>query len=535
MEDIEDSIVTLFEDSNEVKFAQVECIEKTKILSTIKSSDLPFKVKEKLCILNSMVNMAKKRVIPMPNTILLRTGSKNRELLLKIIESLYIEKEVCNNEVYELSHTEQVSSYNDKKKAIIIKQIKRDKELYLNLPKDDSTSLLIYLVPRDDDGIMEDFNGLSSVISMVIDVAYSPVEILDFCRNIANEFSMKIEIDVGPEHEFFNDSVSMTKLDAALRNLLYSKVQNAIRNQIPLKNMVVPLSTIINSYVNPFAATKDVENNNTEENDNTNSKYPTFDDIIGLDIVKQKFNRISAFIKKTNSNEMSKHMAFLGNPGTGKTIMARAFAHKLFEEEITDNDNFVEVDRADLVGEYIGQTTKKTRDVFEKARGGVLFIDEAYSLFISPDDKKDYGNEVISTLIKLMEDNRDNTIIIFAGYKEEMQRLIKSNPGLKSRIQFQIEFPDYSNEELLKIMDLQLSKTKFVLSNSAKNEIVSLIDKEREKKEFGNGRFIRNLLEGIELIQSARTKIDDYIISKEDVLTFESEMQPEEKVAKFGF
>ena len=187
------------------------------------------------------------------------------------------------------------------------------------------------------------------------------------------------------------------------------------------------------------------------------------DSLIGLSSVKALVRELVAYVRiqriresrQLASEALVLHMVFSGNPGTGKTTCARLMGKIFREMGVLEKGHLVERERADLVGS-IGHTAQKTRDQIKKALGGILFIDEAYSLATGGD--KDFGKESISTLIKAMEDNRDRFIVILAGYREEMARFIQSNPGIRSRFPIHIEFPDYSTQELMLIADLMLKK-----------------------------------------------------------------------------
>lgn len=225
--------------------------------------------------------------------------------------------------------------------------------------------------------------------------------------------------------------------------------------------------------------------------------------LVGLEQVKKLIYELYAFltIRKLreekglfNSPHMF-HMIFKGNPGTGKTTVARIFG-KLFKDMgMLEKGHLVEVERADLVGEYIGHTASKTREIIRKAVGGVLFIDEAYSLVRG--GEKDFGKECIDTLIKSLEDNRNQLIVILAGYNEEMDRFLASNPGLPSRFPIKIDFDDYTISQLIEISETMCKEQAYLLSPDARLFIRRHIEREMREGEthFSNGRFVRNLIE----------------------------------------
>ena len=244
--------------------------------------------------------------------------------------------------------------------------------------------------------------------------------------------------------------------------------------------------------------------------------------LIGLDNIKTDLSKILNYIKlnKKRGNMPTLHMCFTGNPGTGKTSVARIIG-KLFSEEkiLSGGGEFVEVHGRDLVGQFVGWTAMQVHDIVKKALGGVLFIDEAYSLV---NDRKDgFEDEAIATLIKEMEDHRDEICIILAGYTNEMNDLLEKNPGFKSRIQFTINFPDYSSEELYSIFLGLCKKEKYILNKNCKNMLIDNFEKAKKENDFGNGRYVRNLFEKIKFEQADRiikTKCKNInLITKKDI------------------
>lgn len=255
--------------------------------------------------------------------------------------------------------------------------------------------------------------------------------------------------------------------------------------------------------------------------------------LVGLKNVKKEIQSLINLIKirkirqKMNlpDMEMSYHMVFTGSPGTGKTTVARLVAKIYKELGILTEGNLVETDRSGLVAGYVGQTAIKVHELVEQAIGGVLFIDEAYSL-ANPDMQNDFGIEAVDTLVKLMEDHRDNLVIIVAGYTEEMQNFLKSNTGLISRFNKFIDFPDYTKSELVSIMNVMAEKAGLELEVPAQRKLLRLLGRksEEEWQDFGNARGIRNLFEKFVMNQANRlvllekpTKEDLITIKKEDV------------------
>ena len=224
-------------------------------------------------------------------------------------------------------------------------------------------------------------------------------------------------------------------------------------------------------------------------------------DLIGLASVKRQVQDMVHLMKNRKDREraglpvveMGQHLVFTGNPGTGKTTVARIIGEVYRDLGILKKGHFVETDGRGLIAEYVGQTAEKTRAVVKEALDGVLFIDEAYAL-IGKDSGWDYGHEAVATLIKMMEDNRDRLVVIVAGYTDEMERLLSSNPGMKSRFKTRIEFPDYSAEELAQIFEHLCREHAYEMTGEARQCALDLFsDMHRNKdRHFGNGRSVRN-------------------------------------------
>ena len=214
---------------------------------------------------------------------------------------------------------------------------------------------------------------------------------------------------------------------------------------------------------------------------------------------------------------------FSGNPGTGKTTVARLLAQIYHELGILSKGQLIEVDRSGLVGGYVGQTAIKTQGVIQQALSGVLFIDEAYTL-ARGNDSNDYGQEAIDTILKAMEDHRDDLVVIVAGYPDLMERFINSNPGLKSRFNKYIHFEDYTPEELLEIFDSMCKKAGLTATRTARNWVLHVFTEEYENRDetFANGREVRNFFEKAVVNQANRLANEAYL-NDEDVSTLTAE------------
>ena len=242
---------------------------------------------------------------------------------------------------------------------------------------------------------------------------------------------------------------------------------------------------------------------------NTNS-LEELDKLIGLESVKTQLKRIRAILlKNKGSNEkLNLHMCFYGNPGTGKTVVARLMANIFYEAGVLPTNKLIETDRSGLCGQYIGQTAPLTHKKVKEAMGGVLFIDEAYTL-CADSNGEDYGKEAIAALLKDMEDYKGKFCVILAGYKDEMEKMISLNPGFDSRINRKIDFPDYSIDEQLQIFNIMLAKKNYVITDDAKNKLLEVFEMQSSSKHFANARTVRNILDGIVEIQAVRTMEDD--------------------------
>ncbi|MFC2471903.1 MAG: DNA-directed RNA polymerase subunit alpha C-terminal domain-containing protein, partial [Lachnoanaerobaculum gingivalis] len=223
--------------------------------------------------------------------------------------------------------------------------------------------------------------------------------------------------------------------------------------------------------------------------------------LVGIRAAKDQVKKILAFAKMRKAMEengehlepITMNMEFVGNPGTAKTTVARIVAGLLKEIGIITTGNFIEVGRADLVAQYVGQTAPMVKNVFQRAKGGVLFIDEAYSLL--EEVRGEFGDEAINTIVQEMENNRKDTIVIFAGYPDEMDEFFLRNSGLRSRVPFRVNFEDYNVEEMLDICKLEAFKKGFLTDDMADKRIMEICEKSIKNKNNGNGRFCRNLIE----------------------------------------
>lgn len=249
-------------------------------------------------------------------------------------------------------------------------------------------------------------------------------------------------------------------------------------------------------------------------------------ELVGLAPVKARIRDIAALLlvdklraeRGLVGSAPSLHMCFSGNPGTGKTTVALRMAAILHRLGYVRKGHLVAVTRDDLVGQYIGHTAPKTREVLKKAMGGVLFIDEAYYLY-RPENERDYGQEAIEILLQVMENNREDLVVILAGYKDRMDKFFESNPGMSSRIAHHIDFPDYSVDELARIADLMLETMHYRFDDEAARVFVDYLERRLAQPHFANARSVRNALDRARLRHASRLLQDPAASNDEAWLT----------------
>ncbi len=253
-------------------------------------------------------------------------------------------------------------------------------------------------------------------------------------------------------------------------------------------------------------------------------------ELIGLKPVKTRIREIASLLlierirKRMGlaSGTPTLHMSFTGNPGTGKTTVALRIASILHRLGFVRRGQVVSVTRDELVGQYIGHTAPKTKEILKKAMGGVLFIDEAYYLH-RPDNERDYGQEAIEILLQVMETQREDLVVILAGYGDRMDKFFASNPGFRSRIAHHIDFPDYADDELLAIAELMLRDMNYGFTKEARAEFVRYIALRKNQPLFSNARSIRNALDRLRLRQANRLVADlDHVLTADDIRSIEA-------------
>ena len=370
---------------------------------------------------------------------------------------------------------------------------------------------------------MKNNSGLQSRFNIVMDFPdYSLEELYKIIKLQADKKGFSID----PSAE----STIMACLDKEIKKTEYSGNGRLARNllEAAIRKQTERLSAS-QDYSNEELITlraSDFEKENLRKVAEGFDLEQSMESVVGLESVKDYFRSLEALIKLNKAREelgiisesnQTLHMVFTGNPGTGKTTMARILGNLLYDMGLLSGSNFIETDRAGLVAGYVGQTAIKTKEVIDQAMDGVLFIDEAYTL-AQGESGSDFGKEAIDTLLKDMDDNRDRLVVVLAGYPEDMKKFLNTNPGLASRFPNVIHFPDYSEDELLQIAEKMFSSKKYVLGDGTEGKLIEVFRNALNQPNFGNGRFVRNLCEKAERNLSERI-IKTNNITKESVTT----------------
>lgn len=351
---------------------------------------------------------------------------------------------------------------------------------------------------------------------------------------IEKYFEFKIESTNIDVQDVYQEVLSKLKESSQITDEASIKLLDYIAATYPKTDLSFPeyRDKLCNKIL--FSKDQEITENDLPKYEQEKSMDEIFADLnnlVGLENIKQVLKDLVDLIELKNKTkddlkikDINLHMVFLGNPGTGKTTVARIIAEMLYNLKYIKQNKLIEVSSKDLVAEYVGQTAPKTMAVIERALGGVLFVDEAYSLASEEGSGNSFNKEAIATLIQAMENYRDNLVVIFAGYTKEMQAFLNANSGIVSRIGYTLDFKDYTSEELLKIFEGMVKKAGFSITKEACDEVVKVIDKYRNTKNFGNARFARNLYEKTIIKHASNTrgkkaKKDLKTIVKEDIST----------------
>lgn len=368
-----------------------------------------------------------------------------------------------------------------------------------------------------------------------------------------NLFNVELDIDELNTDEVYNMVVQKLSLTENLTDEIKIKLYNYIKlsyGSSELKNTEYA-KVLFNKIILNENSQFDINKNNVLSLDDIPNLYNTRDlpqilsdlnEMIGLGKIKEQINNLVSllkFNKKANLDisNFNLHMVFTGNPGTGKTTVARLLSDILYNLGYTKKNKLVEVSAKDLIAEYVGQTAGKTYNVLKSAFGGVLFIDEAYSI-VENGPNASFSSDCMTTILKVLEDQRDNLIVIFAGYEKQMENFIKFNPGLKSRIGYTIKFDDYTTQELLDIFKQLVRKNHLNITSEALEKVKYIIEMSKNVEDFGNARYINQIYQNILIAHSRNAEnIEDYknlmTITVEDIN--EEELTVKNERRKIGF
>ncbi len=385
---------------------------------------------------------------------------------------------------------------------------------------------------RNKDNVVKVCEMIEKYKNTVLTILCLPSE----CEKMINSFQENLQ--TVSFVEIAEDKVTGEKAQAYLKrlarknkilvdkNLFFNLQENTFYNQSNLQNMFDEwLSHKLKTKIYPqYKDIKTVKATQLKEAPKGDA-VKELEQLIGLKNAKKVITQALNFYKVqklyadkgVSAERPAMHMIFTGNPGTAKTTVARLFAQIMKDNGLLSKGDLYEVGRADIVGQYVGQTAPLVKAMFRKAKGSVLFIDEAYSLVDDRDGL--YGDEAINTIVQEMENNREDTVVIFAGYPDKMEQFLDKNPGLRSRIAFNIPFDDYNEDELLQIAELTAQKSNMQFSDEAKIKLKNLFIESKKSADFGNGRFVRNVFEKAKMEQANRLVNMNYADVTNDVLS----------------
>ena len=454
--------------------------------------------------------------------------NKSKEQLKKLIEYIrkYTEKIETNYVPFNL-----ILNVNNKDTSnTIIELLYEGIKVFNYLDNPKQTNISLYDIPKDLKLNSNEFISISDLkgfdlldnndkeklifkLESSLKEDKSIIIISGTSNEIANFFLGRENI----KNKYFNiiiDSINPDKQD--IYNIVLDKVKLNDNDKIKLLDYITNTYNEEIDYIDYQKRLIDYISFNKEippikEEKTIDEVFKSLNELVGLKKVKKVLYELVDVIELKNKakedlniKDINLHMVFLGNPGTGKTTIARIIAEILYNLGYVKENKLIEVSSKDLVAEYVGQTAPKTMSVIEKSLNGVLFIDEAYSLAVKGDNS--YNAECIATLIQAMENYRDKLVVIFAGYTKEMQDFLNSNSGIVSRIGYTLEFEDYTTEELMKIFSNLMTKSGFKVKEDAMEYLKEIIEDNRNVKNFGNARFIRNIYEKTIIKHASNTK-----------------------------
>ena len=436
--------------------------------------------------------------------------SDDKETVQKILETIleaglvfsYIRKgQGAIYSLFDIEDVEQISSmYNPENSAVLIKgfggfntQEDKFKDKFVNkldeyITKNENNVITIFN-SKNKEEITQAFGKNEEFINKIcsFEIYGEKPDVQDVYQDVLTKLEDNMEITDDNKVKLL-DYISATYINS---NLSYPEYRDGLCHQV-----------LFNKEIPEFEKDKSMDEIFSELNE-----------LVGLEKVKEMLKDLVNLIELKNKTKddlkiknMNLHMVFLGNPGTGKTTVARIIAQMLYNLKYIKQNKLIEVSSKDLVAEYVGQTAPKTMAVIQKALGGVLFVDEAYSLASGQGQGNSFNEEAIATLIQAMENYRDELVVIFAGYTKEMQDFLNANSGIVSRIGYTVEFEDYTTEELIQIFEQMMEKSGFTVTKEAINKVKEIVNEYRDTKNFGNARFVRNIYEKSIIKHASNTK-----------------------------
>lgn len=459
--------------------------------------------------------------------------SNNKETMYSIVDIIsdtvtffsYIKRgTTIETSFYNIEKPEQIEEIYSKKNSVVVL---KDFEGILAKEKEFKDRFLHNMKEKLEEN-QEDF------LTILISKTPETIEQAMQSDMLEKYFEFKIESTNIDVQDVYQEVLSKLKESSKITDEASIKLLDYIAATYPKTNLSFPeyRDKLCNKIL--FSKDQEITENDLpkyEQEKSMNEIFADLNNLVGLENIKQVLKDLVDLIELKNKTkddlkikDINLHMVFLGNPGTGKTTVARIIAEMLYNLKYIKQNKLIEVSSKDLVAEYVGQTAPKTMAVIERALGGVLFVDEAYSLASEEESGNSFNKEAIATLIQAMENYRDNLVVIFAGYTKEMQAFLNANSGIVSRIGYTLDFKDYTSEELLKIFEGMVKKAGFSITKEACDEVVKVIDKYRNTKNFGNARFARNLYEKTIIKHASNTrgkkaKKDLKTIVKEDIST----------------
>ena len=455
----------------------------------------------------------------------LYAGLNSREAVI-LVENFEEANVVFNRMLSELSLNGSIvlaKRYTLNKNQLVEASTALNKQIVDTLNGNNKT--LIFISEKGTNKLLDIYGKsfVENIRDIVKTVSLNNEEIKEICLKMVNDFELKaerqVEIDVQIDNSYVDYLISSYEPGKGVYSIkpILDKTYDLLVDAALKEDKLEVIRLKYNGSVFIEFNNKSMELKLDDSEIQRKEIEEELNDIVGLDEVKTYLNSLEQHLKISKlrakkglkTAEVSKHMIFTGNPGTGKTTIARIVSKMMKVAGVLENGQLVEVSRSDLVGKYVGHTAPLTMSVVNSALGGVLFIDEAYSLYRGKDDS--FGLEAIDTLVKAMEDHRDDLIVILAGYKKEMESFLDANSGLKSRFANIINFPDYTGEQMLQIAQNIARGKDYVIDEEASTKLLEYftIVQSKEDSTSGNGRLARNVVEAAILKQSRRVLMDE--------------------------